>query len=554
VLTGEGFETMPPEEPKHLESESNSLNKNNDNDERQPQDHDENEETDEEYRLRIYEEATDIYSAESGADQSNSNDSSVSLRRISQTMKREISRQRSSLVEALPETPTGWIAFISTVSAALLGYEMRLQKTLTSPPLVFGQLHTGQMQDIYKQMTARADSILSRDIQPSLFVGTRGMVASTAAYLLHGPSKTDRHIRFREILTMSQDGGRLALDWELPPDQESKLTDEERKHQVTKGPIKLPVVLILHGINNNASFGYVKSLMRTCTNRGWLAVGMNFRGCGGVPLATPRAYNGAYTGDIRCVVWNLSARMAEGAPIFLVGNSLGASNLTKYMGEEGLAGTLPSCVAGGICLGNPLFLDSSNIGKVIAPVMALGVKKTIIENWPALHRMVVQSPQFRSSITKALTAWSIADVDEALCPILARNDPVAPFGFRVGFKNGKSYWVDGSCYRLIRFISVPTLQIVAGDDFLVHNSFKNRISYCLANPNVMVVETRCGGHLGWQEAPPDGNFGSSSSWSDVATTDFIEAILETRRKKSKEDNNLDSIQILPKEAALRARL
>jgi predicted alpha/beta-fold hydrolase len=60
-----------------------------------------------------------------------------------------------------------------------------------------------------------------------------------------------------------------------------------------KGPIDLPVVLILHGINNNASFGYVKSLMRTCTNRGWLAVGMNFRGCGGVPLATPRAYNGA---------------------------------------------------------------------------------------------------------------------------------------------------------------------------------------------------------------------------------------------------------------------
>jgi hypothetical protein len=60
-------------------------------------------------------------------------------------------------------------------------------------------------------------------------------------------------------------------------------------------------------------------------------------------------------------------------------------------------------------------------------------------------------------------------------------------------------------------------------------------------------------HL-WQEAPPDGHFGSSSSWADVATTDFIEAILETRRMNSKEDSNLDPIQNPQKEAALRARL
>jgi predicted alpha/beta-fold hydrolase len=294
--------------------------------------------------------------------------------------------------------------------------------------------------------------------------------------------------------------------------------------------------------------------MRTCTNRGWLAVGMNFRGCGGVPLATPRAYNAAYTGDIRCVVWHISARMADGAPMFLVGNSLGASMLTKYMGEEGIAGTLPSCVAGSISLGCPLSLDSNNVDKKIAPILALGVKKTIVENWPALHSMTVQSSQFRSSITKALTAWSIADVDGSLAPIYARNDPVAPFGFRVGFKDGKAYWTDGSSYRLIRYISVPTLHIIACDDFLVHTPFTKRLSYCLANPNVMVVETRCGGHLGWQEAPPDGNFGSSASWSDVATTDFIEAILETRRKKNKKSNNLNPVQTAPRAAALRARL
>jgi hypothetical protein len=149
---------------------------------------------------------------------------------------------------------------------------------------------------------------------------------------------------------------------------------------------------------------------------------------------------------------------------------------------------------------------------------------------------------------------TLAGVDDALAPIYARNDPVYPFGFRVGFKNGEAYWMDGSSFRLIRFISVPTLQIIACDDFLVQDPFKSRISYCLANPNVMVVETRCGGHLGWQEAPPDGSFGSSASWSNVATADFIEAIIETRRNKKKESDSLDPIQIPRREPALQARL
>jgi predicted alpha/beta-fold hydrolase len=519
-----------------------------------PSEDDGHKETNEECRLRLYGTA-DIYCEESKAGGSESNNNTVSLGKISETVKREVLRRRSSVVEALPETPVGWIALISTLSAALLGYEVCLQRSLTAPPLVFGQVHTaGQMQDIYKQMTASANSILLRNIQPSLFVGTRGLVASTAAYLLHGPSSTARHVRFREVLTMSQDGGRLALDWELPPDQQSEHTDEERKQQVMNGPIKLPVVVILHGINNNANFGYVKSLMRTCTDRGWLAVGMNFRACGGVPLTTPRGYNASYTGDIRCVVWHISARMADDAPLFLVGNSLGASILTKYMGEEGLSGTLPSCVAGSISLGCPLAMNARTMSKLFSPILALGVKKTIVENWYAQRKMIAQSPQFRSSIIRALTAVTLAELDDALAPIFARNDPVYPFGFRVGFKNGEAYWMDSSSFRHIRFISVPTLHIFAGDDFLVQDPFKRGLSYCLANPNVMVVETRCGGHLGWQEAPPDGSFGSSASWSNVATADFIEAIIETRRKKKKESDNLDPIQIPRREPGLQARL
>ena len=49
----------------------------------------------------------------------------------------------------------------------------------------------------------------------------------------------------------------------------------------------------------------------------------------------------------------------------------------------------------------------------------------------------------------------------------------------------------------------------------------------------MVVRTKCGGHLGWQEAPPDtGNaFGFGTSWADMATTEFIDAVIKIRQQE-----------------------
>jgi hypothetical protein len=49
-----------------------------------------------------------------------------------------------------------------------------------------------------------------------------------------------------------------------------------------------------------------------------------------------------------------------------------------------------------------------------------------------------------------------------------------------------------------------------------------------------MVKTKCGGHLGWQEASPHG-FGFGKSWADAATTDFIEAVLEMKSKDHRDD-------------------
>jgi len=106
---------------------------------------------------------------------------------------------------------------------------------------------------------------------------------------------------------MPNDGAQIGLDWEIPA--EGLIT----KDIILKGSISTPIVLVIHDLNNDATFGYIRSLMRKCTTKGWIVVGFNQRGCGVVPLTTPRDYTAAYTSDLRAAIHILSSRMNESA-------------------------------------------------------------------------------------------------------------------------------------------------------------------------------------------------------------------------------------------------
>jgi len=416
-----------------------------------------------------------------------------------------------------------------------------MQKSLTKPPITFFQLPLGSsVEKVFKQMTEEpshesgtriSSKILSRSIQPSLFIGTRGVISSTAAYLGRGPSSETDYLRFREIFTMSQDGARIAVDWEVRGRRQDKsggklskrrLESQHIKQSVLNGPIRHPVVLILHGINNDSSFGYMKSLSRSFCNRGYISASMNFRGCGGLSLSTPRGYNAAYTGDLRSLVRQISARLEKNVSIFLVGNSLGANIMTKYLGEEGMFGTLPKCISGAASLGNPLLIDSKVVRFPFNFLMALGVKKIFLENLRTIRGL--NDSRSKEILKKGFLAPTISKFDNAIAPSMIRNNPHYPFETKIGYDDGEAYWFDASSYRYVRHISVPFLNITAQDDFLVSKPSRNKLGFCLANPNVMIVETRCGGHLGWHETPPDSAFGATS-WADTAASEFFEAVL-----------------------------
>ena len=254
---------------------------------------------------------------------------------------------------------------------------------------------------------------------------------------------------------------------------------------------------MLHGVNNDSRSGYIRSLQRTLTNRGKIAIGMNFRGCGGISLTAPRGYGGAYTGDIRYVVHYLSSILAPGESLVLVGFSIGANLLTKYLGEEGLSGTLPKCVVGGASLGNPLHIHSrNNMHFPFRQLIGQGVKLYLLEHW-RVWKDAMSNPEIKTAMMKAFLATTIDQVDEAVAPIIVRNEPFYPFAAKIGYETVEDYWEDASSYRYIKHVSVPLLAIIAGDDQVVYHSFQQKLTYSILNPNVMCVETKCGGHLGW---------------------------------------------------------
>lgn len=505
----------------------------------------------------------------------------ANLRRQSVVPFRALKRRSDAIFEGInntiPTSPSGWALLACSVVSLGLQYELKVQKELTMPPIVFCQESNNsvlneRMDRIYRKLCSSNNTdegIFTRKITPSLGIGTRGVLSSTAAYLFPDVNAKSNATtrREREVMRMGANGALLVLDWEIPLSPidgiNAQLLDITNPNSIDK-----PVVLILHGMNNDSTFGYVRSMMRTATERGWIAVCMNLRGQDGlhqVKSNSPRGYNAGYTGDLRSVIHQIEYRLRRkdniagrdngnveyvGGPLFLLGYSLGANIITKYLGEESLHGTLSKCIGGGAAMGNPLHINSGSIHFPWNILLAAGIKRSLLQNFKAFREH--HDPGFQRAMFKACLAPTIGKLDDIAAPYILRNDNHPPYTSRIGFKDGEEYWWDSSSHRYVAHVSVPLLKISARDDFLVFGQFARKLNHCLENPNVVVVKTRCGGHLGWQESPPpskDGNSKGRGSWSDVAVAEFIDVLLQIREEdKSRgiEKRNHNNGELPPK--------
>ncbi|KAJ2888403.1 hypothetical protein FB639_000664 [Coemansia asiatica] len=297
----------------------------------------------------------------------------------------------------------------------------------------------------------------------------------------------------REIFVFS-DGGKAAVDWALP----------RRDQQNADSPL----MILVPGIAGCSFDYYSRSFIKSIGHQpyGHQVVVLHSRGVNGVELATPIAFHGGMTDDLREFVQYI-ARTRPNAPLIGIGFSLGANILTKYVGEEG-----DQCrfvAAASVC--NPFDIDAT-VNSMCAPTLknrylyAAALTKSLVQVFTD-NEQVIMAGDVQLDRQAIAASRNINEFNEQYTAKI------------FGFGSARDLNTGGSCIQYLCKIKIPMLFINALDDPMC---YRHTIPYAEieANPNLVLACTRYGGHLAYFEGT------GLSPWLPKQLSQFIQGMLD----------------------------
>lgn len=203
--------------------------------------------------------------------------------------------------------------------------------------------------------------------------------------------------------------------------------------------------LILHGLEGSSGSHYARGMLAELHRRGWHAGVMHFRGCSGHLNRLPRNYHSGDTADLDFVVEQLRRRR-PGAPMVLMGYSLGGNVLLKWLSERGDAAPVAAAVA------------------VSVPFQLETVTRRLA-SWPSrLYQWRLLSALRRKMHGKLRSRPMPVGADDVSTgrDFFSFDDRItAPLH---GFADAAAYYRASSCGQYLNRIRRPTLIIHALDD------------------------------------------------------------------------------------------
>jgi len=147
----------------------------------------------------------------------------------------------------------------------------------------------------------------------------------------------------RELFRLS-DGGTIALDWVIDHEGGAPTKNSQR-----------PILCCFPGLCGDSKHIYLYSMIKSATQAGYKCVVVNFRGCSGVKLTSPKIYWTCNWTDVKEPIEYIHARFCSGdnqdfmkRNLYAYAVSLGACMLTKYLFTSGdkcvLSGAIPYSV------------------------------------------------------------------------------------------------------------------------------------------------------------------------------------------------------------------
>jgi hypothetical protein len=269
-------------------------------------------------------------------------------------------------------------------------------------------------------------------------------------------------------------------------------------------PSAAPTLLLLHGLEGSSDSLYILGTARKAHAAGFNVVAMNMRNCGGTEHLAATLYHSGMTGDIRRVLVEELAGRERLTEIFLVGFSMSGNMVLRLAGEYG--DDPPPALAGVAAVSPSIDLDSC--------ASALERRANALYRWSFVgnlrDRVRRKSRQRPGAFdTRRLRrVRTIREFDEHF---------TAPHG---GYRNASDYYARTSSRPVIPDIRVPTLVLHALDDPLIPSE-PFRDPAIAANPDVLLVLTRRGGHVGFLSERPDGE---DRHWAENRVVEFCRSL------------------------------
>lgn len=242
-----------------------------------------------------------------------------------------------------------------------------------------------------------------------------------------------------------------------------------------------PLLVLLHGLEGSLRSHYIHGLLEQASGRGWRAVVLIFRSCGGTPNRARRFYHSGETTDLDFTIGHLSSSYPE-APLILAGVSLGGNVLLKYLGELGSSVSPRVRAAAAVSVPYDLARSADHIDKGFAKVYQRRFIRSLQSKAIAkLDRFPDLAPRERIQSIR-----SMRDFDNSL---------TAPLH---GFRDADDYYSKSSALKWIHHIRVDTLLLSAVDDpFLPSQVLDDVRSVAKENPFLNLEFVPHGGHVGF---------------------------------------------------------
>lgn len=332
-------------------------------------------------------------------------------------------------------------------------------------------------------------------------------------------------VHYKRHVLLLPDGGTIAVDVS-PPEWDEDSSDEGQKRKT---------VVLNHGLTGGSHESYVRHVIPPLVKSGYRCVVVNFRGCGQTPVTAPQMYSAAKTDDLRSgLLWTL-ARWKQ-TEIVLVGFSLGANVVAKYLGEEGDA----TVVKGGLVLATPfdLKMGSDELAKsaLYDKTMAANLTKKIAVHAPTLSldpslhtplRRLLDPKRFAEEnaeevASRGVKPGSLKWVDDSVTRLLGGF--TSPYG-NFPFDSADEYYIANGSIHKLHNVARPLLLLNSDDDPIVPMKILTATREAMRrNPNVTLAITRGGGHLGWWTAANGGL--RPSRWLGKVACGWVDGVFD----------------------------